>query len=117
VGLACRRIETLAGWLIFCHGVRVTTAGQIYRLGLALADLNQPWRLLHRSAEWILGPQAYYERVGGVGDVVFPTGVVARKDTDELRLYYGAADSTIAVATAKLSEVIDYILSSPISHH
>jgi beta-1,4-mannooligosaccharide/beta-1,4-mannosyl-N-acetylglucosamine phosphorylase len=116
VGLACQPVETPVGWLIFYHGVRVTAAGQIYRLGLTLADLNQPWKLLHRSAEWILGPQAYYERVGDVGDVVFPTGVVVLKDADELRLYYGAADSAIAVATAKLSEVIDYILSSPIAH-
>jgi len=117
VGLACQPIETPEGWLIFYHGVRLTTAGQIYRLGLALADLDQPWRLLRRSAEWILGPQAYYERVGDVADVVFPTGAVVYKETDELRLYYGAADSTVAVATARLSEVLDYILSSPIAHH
>lgn len=56
-------------------------------------------------------------RVGDVGDVVFPTGAVVYKDTDELRLYYGAADSTVAVATARLSEVLDYVLSSPIAHH
>jgi beta-1,4-mannooligosaccharide/beta-1,4-mannosyl-N-acetylglucosamine phosphorylase len=117
VGLACQPIETSEGWLIFYHGVRLTTAGQIYRVGLALADLHQPWRLLRRSAEWILGPQAHYERVGDVGDVVFPTGAVVCDEKDELRLYYGAADSAIAVATAKLSEVLDYILSSPIAHH
>lgn len=81
-----------------------------HRIGLALADLNQPGKLLHRSAEWVLGPQAYYERVGGVGDVVFPTGVIVERETDELRLYYGAADCTIAVATAKFSEVLDYAL-------
>jgi len=117
VGLACQPIETPHGWLIFYHGVRVTTAGQIYRVGLALADLNQPWKLLHRSAEWILGPQAYYERVGDVGDVVFPTGIIVERETDELRMYYGAADCTIAVATAKFSEVLDYALSCPIAHH
>ncbi len=117
VGLACQPIETPHGWLIFYHGVRVTTAGQIYRVGLALADLNQPWKLLHRSAEWILGPQAYYERVGDVGDVVFPTGVIVERETDELRMYYGAADCSIAVATAKFSEVLDYALSCPIAHH
>jgi beta-1,4-mannooligosaccharide/beta-1,4-mannosyl-N-acetylglucosamine phosphorylase len=117
VGLACQPIETPEGWLIFYHGVRATTAGQIYRLGLALADLNQPWKLLHRSAEWVLGPQAYYERVGDVGDVVFPTGATVYRKQDELRLYYGAADSTIAVATAKLSEILDFILASPVAHH
>jgi beta-1,4-mannooligosaccharide/beta-1,4-mannosyl-N-acetylglucosamine phosphorylase len=73
--------------------------------------------MLRRSAEWILGPQAIYERVGDVGDVVFPTGAILNAEADELRMYYGAADSTIAVATTKLSEVLDYILSSPEMHH
>lgn len=113
VGLACQPIETSEGWLVFYHGVRQTTAGQIYRTGLALLDLHKPWKLLRRSDEWVLGPQAIYERVGDVGDVVFPTGAVVFKETDELRMYYGAADCTIAVATARLSEILDYILSSP----
>ena len=51
--------------------------------------------------------------VGDVGDVVFPTGVVVDKEKDELHLYYGAADCTIAVATAKISNCMDYILSCP----
>ncbi len=113
VGLACQPIETSEGWLVFYHGVRQTTAGQIYRTGLALLDLNKPWKLLRRSDEWVLGPQAYYERVGDVGDVVFPTGAIVYRETDELHIYYGAADCTIAAATAKLSEILDYILSSP----
>ena len=113
VGLACQPIETPEGWLVFYHGVRQTTAGQIYRTGLALLDLHKPWKLLRRSDEWVLGPQAIYERVGDVGDVVFPTGAVVFPETDELRLYYGAADCTIAVASAKLSDILDYLLSSP----
>ncbi|MBM4024635.1 MAG: glycosidase, partial [Planctomycetes bacterium] len=56
-------------------------------------------------------------RVGDVGDVVFPTGAIVEEDRDELRIYYGAADSTIAVATARLSDVIDYILSNPEQHY
>ncbi len=113
VGLGCQPIETEAGWLIFYHGVRDTAAGAIYRVGLALLDLHEPWKVLKRSDEWILGPQASYERVGEVGDVVFPTGVIINKDTDELRLYYGAADCTVAVATAKLSDILDYTMSCP----
>jgi predicted GH43/DUF377 family glycosyl hydrolase len=113
VGLACQPVEIPQGWLIFYHGVRTTAAGQIYRLGLALLDLKAPWKLLRRSDEWILGPQASYERVGDVSDVVFPTGAIVQKETDNLHLYYGAADCTVAVATAKLSDVIDYIMASP----
>jgi len=113
VGLACQPIETPKGFLILYHGVRVTTAGAIYRVGLALLDIEQPWRVLRRSAEWVLGPRAPYERIGDVSDVVFPTGAVVHKETDQLNLYYGAADCTVAVATAKLSEVMDYVMSCP----
>jgi len=113
VGLACQPIETQHGWLIFYHGVRNTAAGAIYRLGLALLDLEQPWKVLRRSDEWVLGPRELYERIGDVSDVVFPTGAVVHKETDQLNLYYGAADSTVAVATANLSDCIDYILSCP----
>ncbi len=113
VGLACQPIETPHGFLILYHGVRATTSGQIYRVGLALLDLEEPWRVLRRSAEWILGPRTPYERIGDVSDVVFPTGAVVHKETDQLYLYYGAADCTVAVAIARLSEVLDYALSCP----
>jgi predicted GH43/DUF377 family glycosyl hydrolase len=113
VGLACQPIETPQGWMIFYHGVRSTTAGQIYRVGLALLDLEEPWRVLRRSDEWVLGPRATYERIGDVSGVVFPTGAIVHKETNQLNLYYGAADSTVAVATANLSDCIDYITSCP----
>ena len=113
VGLACQPIETDQGWMIFYHGVRVTTAGSIYRLGLVLLDLDEPWKVLRRSDEWVLGPQAIYERVGDADDVVFPTGAVVHKETDTLNLYYGAADCTVAVATASFSNCLEYIMSSP----
>lgn len=113
VGLACQPIETPEGWLLFYHGVRSTAAGQLYRVGLAILDLNAPWKVLRRSDEWVLGPGAYYERVGDVGGVVFPTGAVVHTETNQLNLYYGAADCTVAVATAKLSDVLDYVMSCP----
>jgi predicted GH43/DUF377 family glycosyl hydrolase len=113
VGLACQPIETPHGWMLFYHGVRSTTAGEIYRVGMALLDLNSPWKVLRRSAEWILGPRAPYERIGDVSDVVFPSGAIVYKETDQLNLYYGAADSSVAVATAKLSDCIDYLMSCP----
>ena len=113
VGLACQPIETEYGWLLFYHGVRMTTAGAIYRMGLALLDLEEPWKVLRRSDEWILGPRASYERIGDVGGVVFPSGAVIDEKSNNLHLYYGAADCTVAVATAKLSDLTDYIMSCP----
>ena len=82
-------------------------------ISMALLDLDEPWKVLRRSDEWVLGPRAPYERVGDVSDVVFPTGATVQRETDQLNLYYGAADCTVAVATAKLSELIDYIINCP----
>lgn len=113
VGLACQPIETSQGWMIFYHGVRMTAAGAIYRVGMAMLDLDEPWKVLRRSDEWILGPREFYERVGDVGDVVFPTGVTIHKETNQLNLYYGAADCTVAVATADLDGLLDYIMNCP----
>ena len=113
VGLACQPIETPHGWMIFYHGVRMTSAGGIYRVGLALLDLEEPWRVLRRSDEWVLGPRAPYERVGDVNDVVFPTGAIIHKETNQFNLYYGAADCTVAVATTDLSDLLDYVMSCP----
>jgi len=113
VGLGCQPVETERGWLIFYHGVRITTAGAIYRVGLALLDLDEPWKVLRRSDEWVLGPQTAYERVGDVGDVVFPSGAIVHKETNKLRLYYGAADCSVAVAMADLDEIMDYVMSCP----
>lgn len=113
VGLACQPVETDHGWIIFYHGVRSTTAGAIYRMGIALLDLEEPWKVLRRGDEWIFGPRELYERVGDVGGVIFPTGVTVNRETDKLNLYYGAADCVVAVATADYSEVVEYILSCP----
>ncbi|MFC1739571.1 glycosidase [Planctomycetota bacterium] len=113
VGLACQPIEIPEGWLIFYHGVRMTTAGALYRMGLALLDIEEPWCVLRRSDEWVLGPKASYERVGDVNGVVFPTGITVQKELDRVNLYYGAADCSVAIATAALSNITDYIMSCP----
>jgi predicted GH43/DUF377 family glycosyl hydrolase len=113
VGLGCQPIELPEGWLIIYHGVRHTTASQIYRTGLALLDLEAPWRVLRRGEEWVLGPREGYERIGDVSDVTFVTGGIVRKETNQLYLYYGAADDKVAVATADLDQVREYIMSCP----
>jgi predicted GH43/DUF377 family glycosyl hydrolase len=113
IGLASQPIEIPEGWLIFYHGVRVTAAGQIYRIGMALLDLEEPWKVLRRSPEWILGPRADYERIGDVSDVVFVTGATVNKESNLLYLYYGAADDKIAVAIANMDKIREYIMMCP----
>jgi predicted GH43/DUF377 family glycosyl hydrolase len=109
IGLSPPPLETPEGWLVIYHGVRHTPAGLIYRFGLALFDLEDPRVLIRRGEEWIFGPSEPYEMTGDVPNVVFPCGLVHDRDRDELRLYYGAADTSIALATAKLSDLLDWL--------
>jgi len=109
IGLNTPPIETAEGWLIIYHGVRTTAAGAIYRLGLALLDLDEPTRVIARSDTWVFGPRELYERVGDVADVVFPCGAILDPSTRELRLYYGAADTTVALASAKLDDLLAHL--------
>ena len=111
IGLSAPPIETSEGWLVSYHGVRTTPSGSIYRLGLVLLDLEDLTRVIRRTDEWIFGPKAAYEREGDVDDVVFPCGWVMKDDT--INMYYGAADSCIALATAKLDKIVDFILTCP----
>jgi predicted GH43/DUF377 family glycosyl hydrolase len=109
IGLSPPPIETPEGWLIIYHGVRMTPAGCLYRLGLALLDLEDPRRAVQRGDEWVFGPDEPYERVGDVSDVVFPCGVIHDPASGNLRLYYGAADTSIAMATANVKDLLVWL--------
>jgi predicted GH43/DUF377 family glycosyl hydrolase len=109
IGLASPPIETPSGWLVIYHGVRENPAGCIYRLGLALFDLHAPEVCLKRSDEWIFGPETPYERSGDVDNVVFSCGHTIATDADTIRLYYGAADTSIALATGSLHAILEWL--------
>lgn len=109
IGLCSPPIETPRGWLTIYHGVRQTAAGSIYRLGLALFDLERPEVCLQRGNSWMFGPEAPYERGGDVSDVVFPCGQTIGADGDSIHLYYGAADSCIALATGSIRCLLSWL--------
>lgn len=109
IGLSPPPIETREGWLLLYHGVRVTASGSLYRLGIALFDLERPERCLLRGDDWIFGPEAPYERFGDVNNVVFPCGVTLADDGDTVRLYYGAADTCIGLATGSLRGLLAWL--------
>ena len=109
IGLCSPPIETPQGWLMIYHGVRRTASGSIYRLGLALFDLERPDICLKRGSAWMFGPEAPYERVGDVNDVVFPCGQTIDPDGDTVKLYYGAADSCIALATGSIRSMLAWL--------
>jgi predicted GH43/DUF377 family glycosyl hydrolase len=109
IGLSTPPIETDSGWLVIYHGVRQNAAGCLYRLGLALFDLHTPEHCLVRGEEWVFGPEEPYEQCGDVANVVFPCGYTLSPDGDSLRLYYGAADTSIALATGSVREMLAWL--------
>lgn len=109
IGLCSPPIETEKGWLVLYHGVRQTASGSIYRLGLALFDLDKPDICLQRGDSWMFGPEADYERTGDVRDVVFPCGQTIGADGDTIHLYYGAADSCMAMATGSVRALLSWL--------
>jgi predicted GH43/DUF377 family glycosyl hydrolase len=109
VGLSPPLIETPRGWLMLYHGVRHTASGSLYRIGVALLDLEQPDHCLLRGDSWTFGPDTPYERAGDVPNVVFPCGYTIAPDGDTLNLYYGAADTVIALAQGSVSAILEWL--------
>jgi beta-1,4-mannooligosaccharide/beta-1,4-mannosyl-N-acetylglucosamine phosphorylase len=106
VGAGPTPIETPEGWLVLHHGVLTSCNGFVYSMGAALLDLEQPWRVIARSRDYLLSPQADYERVGDVPNVVFPCAALVDHELDRLSVYYGAADTVVCLAHGRLSEVL-----------
>lgn len=109
IGLSPPPIETEQGWLIIYHGVRQTASGSLYRLGLALFDLQTPERCILRGDTWVFGPEEVYERQGDVANIVFPCGYTLAPGGDTLNLYYGAADTCIAMATSSVHTLLEWL--------
>ncbi len=111
IGASVAPIKTEHGWLEIYHGVKMTVAGPIYRIGTVLMDLEQPHKVVSRCNKPVLSPREDYERIGDVGNVAFACGAVV-EDTGEIKVYYGAADTCICVATAEFENLIDITLNS-----
>ncbi len=113
IGIGPPLLKTAHGWLLVYHGVKETVAGPIYRVGLALLDLEEPTRVLHRTPGWVLGPHESYEREGDVPNAIFPCGLIHDSASGQLRLYYGASDTSICLATGALDDVLETVLAAP----
>ncbi|HLK14811.1 MAG TPA: hypothetical protein VKT78_08400 [Fimbriimonadaceae bacterium] len=109
IGLCCPPIETKRGWIMLYHGVRHTASSTLYRLGAALFDLKRPDHGLLRGDSWMFGPKEPYELMGDVPNVVFPCGFTLGSDGDTLHMYYGAADTCIALATTSVTKLLQWL--------
>jgi predicted GH43/DUF377 family glycosyl hydrolase len=105
IGASAPPIRTEKGWLEIYHGVKMTSGGPIYRTGAVLLDLEDPSQVICRCSVPLLSPRENYERIGDVGNVVFACGAIVEPN-GEIKMYYGAADTSLCVATAKLEELL-----------
>ena len=102
-------IETDEGWLLIYHGVLTTCNGYVYRMGCALLDIDEPWKVKYRSKDYIMAPIMPYECMGDVPNVVFPCATLADADTGRIAIYYGCADSVTGLAFTTVDELISYM--------
>ncbi len=116
IGPAAPPLKTSKGWLVFFHAVDrdlqrgkhgwEPTWTKRYTAGVMLLDLNDPSRVIGISKQPLIAPKASYEIAGGFRDhVIFPTGAIL-EDSGEVKIYYGAGDAVMALATASVDELL-----------
>jgi len=117
IGPAAPPVRTRAGWLTPIHAVWKDDARRLqgweargwykqYFAGLALLDLDDPSQVRGLMRTPLLAPEAPYEIDGFRGSVIFPCGLIYDEGSGEVRLYYGAADTSVALATGHVDELI-----------
>lgn len=112
VGPGAPPIKTEKGWLNIYHGVFDTMAGAVYRLGVALHDLDDPSQVISVADPWIVQPEDSWEVNGYVSNVVFTCGAVDEPD-GSLKLYWGGADTVMCAGTAQIDELVQLCLEHP----
>jgi beta-1,2-mannobiose phosphorylase / 1,2-beta-oligomannan phosphorylase len=106
IGAAASPVRTKEGWLLLYHGVDEKS---VYRVGAMLLDLENPLKVIARTSDFIMEPEAYYEKFGLIiPNVVFPTGNIIKDGI--LYIYYGCCDSNISLATVPVDELLWYLL-------
>lgn len=105
MGAGAVPIKTDRGWLEIYHTVSTTCNGFIYRLKAMMLDLKDPSKIIGYTRDFLLWPEHDYEMRGRVMNVVFTCNALLEED-GAVRVYYGAADTNIGLATAKLEDLI-----------
>ena len=115
IGAGPPPVKTQEGWLLVYHGIALHfQSSNIYQVGVALLDLEDPTKVITRSKYNILEPREMYELTGQVPNVVFPSGMIV-EDYDEdgcaqidspVRIYYGAADTCVGLAESTINQLL-----------
>lgn len=104
-------IKTERGWLLLYSYIQNYSSGsRLFSVEAALLDLQNPSHILATTRAPLLTPQEYYERIGLVPDVIFPSGAMLHGNA--IRLYYGAADTTCCMATVDTAALLAKLLRS-----
>ena len=111
MGAGAVPIRTEKGWLEIYHTVSTTCNGFIYRLKAMLLDINDPSVILGYTKDFILWPEHEYENRGRVNNVVFTCNAIPEED-GTLKIYYGAADTNIGLATGRIDELVELCLAN-----
>ena len=101
-------IETSEGWLLLFHGVLNSCNGYVYAFGSALLDLDQPWKPIARSGQYLISPREIYELTGDVPNVTFPCASLHDPETGRIAVYYGCADTVTGLAFGYIPEIIEF---------
>lgn len=112
VGPGAPPIKTKEGWLNIYHGVFQTMAGAVYRLGVALHELENPANVTGIADSWILQPEDPWEITGYVPNVVFPCGAIPEPD-GSVKVYWGGADTVMCTGTAQIDELVQLCINNP----
>lgn len=116
IGSGPAPVKTRKGWLHIYHGVATHFgSANIYQAGVALFDLKDPSKLIGRSRHNILEPRELYELAGQVPNVVFPSGMIVEEfdnegfalENSQVKVYYGAADTSIGLAVTTIAELLE----------
>lgn len=103
-------VKTEQGWvIIYCYIHNYVKGDRVFGIEGALLDLKDPRKVIGRTKEPLLVPEKSYELKGIVPGVIFPTGAVVEGNI--LNIYYGAADTTVCIASVsldRLTEVMEY---------
>jgi len=112
IGPGAPPMKTSRGWVSIYHGVFPTMDGSVYRLGVALHDLEDPSCIIAAGDQWILQPEELYEITGYVHNVVFTCGAVPEED-GSVKIYWGGADKVMCMGTTTLDALVEHCLNNP----
>lgn len=120
IGPACNPIRTDEGWLCIFHGAQVYPERdhywkKTYRAGVLMLDLGDPTKVRKVQTRPLMEPETDYETAPDYHpntyrpNVIFPCAAVVEPD-GEVKIYYGASDTTVCLATASLADLVDFCL-------